>query len=97
MTGRAELPIGSNNENNSYGLANDAATMHTPLMSLKSAALLALIGVLLLSVLAVAHFVTTVTGVLRDVIPAMALLTSIIHVFACLSVLVFLYVFYQKQ
>ena len=71
--------------------------MHTPLMSLKSAALLALIGMLLLSILVVAHFINTVLGVLRDVIPAMTLFTSLIHLFASLSVLVFLYVFYQKQ
>ncbi len=66
-------------------------------MSLKSAALLALIGMLLLSILVVAHFVNTVLGFLRDVIPAMTLFTSLIHVFASLTVLVFLYVFYQKQ
>jgi hypothetical protein len=71
--------------------------MHTPIMSLKSAALLALIGMLLLSILVVAHFINTVLGVLRDVIPAMALFTSLIHDFASLTVLVFLYVFYQKQ
>jgi hypothetical protein len=34
---------------------------------------------------------------MRDVIPAVALLTSLVHLFASLSVLVFFYVFYQKQ
>ena len=66
-------------------------------MSLKSAALLALIGTILLTLLVVANFISTVLGVLRDVIPAMALLTSLVHLFASLSVVVFFYVFYRKQ
>jgi hypothetical protein len=66
-------------------------------MSLKSAALLALIGTILLTVLVLAHFIFTVLGVMREVIPAMALLTSLVHLFASLSVLVFFYVFYRKQ
>jgi len=66
-------------------------------MSLKNAALLGLIGTVLLTVLVVAHFITTILGVIRDVIPAMALLTSLVHLFASLSVLVFFYVFYRKQ
>ena len=78
-------------------LANDAGSIHTPTMSLKNAALLALIGTILLTVLVVAHFISTVLGVMRDVIPAMALLTSLVHLFASLSVLVFFYVFYRKQ
>ena len=78
-------------------LANDAASNHTPTMSLKSAALLALIGTILLTVLVLAHFITTLLGVMHELIPAMALLTSLVHLFACLSVLVFFYVFYRKQ
>jgi hypothetical protein len=66
-------------------------------MSLKNAALLALIGTILLTVLVAAHFISTLLGVMRELIPAMALLTSLVHLFACLSVLVFLYVFYRKQ
>jgi hypothetical protein len=34
---------------------------------------------------------------MREVIPAMALLTAMVHLFASLSVLVFFYVFYRKQ
>ena len=78
-------------------LANDDGSIHTPTMSLKSAALLALIGTILLTILVLAHFIFTVLGVMRDVIPAMALLTALIHLFASLSVLVFFYVFYRKQ
>ena len=66
-------------------------------MSLKNAALLALIGAILLTVLVLAHFITTILGVIRDLIPAVALLTSLVHLFASLSVLVFFYVFYRKQ
>ena len=76
---------------------DDTESIHTPTMSLKSAALLALIGTILLTVLVLAHFIFTVLGVMREVIPAMALLTALVHLFASLSVLVFLYVFYRKQ
>jgi len=47
--------------------------------------------------LVLAHFISTVLGVMRDVIPAIALLTSLVHLFASLSVVVFFYVFYRKQ
>jgi hypothetical protein len=78
-------------------LANDAESIHTPVMSLKNAALLALIGMVLLTVLVVASFISTVLGVMRDLIPAMALLTSLVHVFTSLSGLVFFYVFHRAQ
>jgi hypothetical protein len=78
-------------------LANDAESIHTPTMSLKNAALLALMGTILLTVLVLAHFISTVLGVMRDVIPAMALLTSLVHLFASLSLVMFFYVFYRKQ
>jgi hypothetical protein len=66
-------------------------------MSLKNAALLALIGTILLTVLVAASFISTVLGVMRDVIPAMALLTSLVHVFSSVSILVFFYVFHRAQ
>ncbi|MGD0698042.1 MAG: hypothetical protein ABSA41_17985 [Terriglobia bacterium] len=66
-------------------------------MSLKNAALLALIGMILLTVLVGANFISTVSGVVRGLIPAMALLTSLVDLFASLSVVVFFYVFYRKQ
>ncbi|MGO9275385.1 MAG: hypothetical protein ACLQOO_34975 [Terriglobia bacterium] len=78
-------------------LANEAESIHTPIMSLKNAALLALIGMTLLAVLVVASFISTILGVMRDLIPAMALLTSLVHVFTCLCLLVFFYVFYRAQ
>jgi hypothetical protein len=78
-------------------LANDAESIHTPIMSLKNAALLALIGIILLTVLVAAGFISSVLGVMRDVIPVMALLTSLVHMLASLSVLVFFYVFHRAQ
>jgi hypothetical protein len=66
-------------------------------MSLKSAALLALIGTILLTVLVLANFITTASGVMRDLIPAMALLASLVHLFASLTVVVFFYVFHRAQ
>jgi len=66
-------------------------------MNLKNAALLALIGTLLLTVLLAAEFINTVLGVLRDVIPAMALLRSLVYLVAGLSVTVFFYVFNREE
>ena len=66
-------------------------------MSLKNAALLALIGITLLTLLVVANFVTTLSGVMRDLIPAMALVPSVVYVFASLGAWVFFFVFYRTQ
>jgi hypothetical protein len=66
-------------------------------MNLKNAALLALIGTLLLTVLLAADFIRTVSGILRDIIPAMALLRSLIHLLASLTVTLFFYVFNRAQ
>jgi hypothetical protein len=78
-------------------LADSIQDLHTPTMSLKTAALLALIGMMLLTVLMAADFIKTVTGIMRDVVPAMALLRSVVYVVASLTVTVFFYVFYKKQ
>jgi hypothetical protein len=66
-------------------------------MSLKNAAFLALIGTLLLTILLAADFIRTVAGVLNDVVPAMALLRSLVYLLASLSVMVFFYVFNKAQ
>ena len=66
-------------------------------MTLKSAALLALIGMLLLTILLAMDFIRTATGVLSDVIPAMALLRSLVYLIAGLCVTVFFYVFQSSQ
>ena len=66
-------------------------------MSLKTAALLALIGMMLLTVLMAADLIKTVAGIMQDVVPAMALLRSVVYVVASLTVTLFFYVFYKKQ
>ena len=78
-------------------LAPNAGSVHTAAMSLKNAAFLALIGTLLLTILLAADFIKTVSGVLNDVVPAMALLRSLVYLLASLSVTVFFYVFNKAQ
>ena len=62
-------------------------------MTLKNAALPALIGTLLLTILVAADFIKTVSGVLDGLVPAMALLRSLIYLLASLGVTVFFWVF----
>jgi hypothetical protein len=66
-------------------------------MNVKSAAFLALVGMILLSVLVIADFINTVQGVLRDLIPAMMLFRSIIYVVASIGLTLFLWVFHRAQ
>ena len=66
-------------------------------MTLKNAAFLAMIGTLLLTILLAADFIRTVSGVLSDVVPAMALLRSLIYMLASLTVTVFFYGFNKEQ
>jgi hypothetical protein len=66
-------------------------------MSLKTSAFLALIGMILLTVLMIADFINTVTGIMHDVVPAVALLRSLVYVLASLTVTVFFYVFQKSQ
>jgi hypothetical protein len=66
-------------------------------MSLKNAALLALIGQSLLTFMFVTNLINTILGVIRDLIPVMAMLTSLVYVLASLSLVVFFYVFHKNQ
>jgi hypothetical protein len=66
-------------------------------MSLKHAALFALIGITLLTVLLAVGFIRDFSAFLAGAIAAMALLISLIHLLASLGVAVFLYVFYKAQ
>jgi hypothetical protein len=66
-------------------------------MSLKTAAFLALVGMALLTILLAADFINVVLGVMRDVVPAMALVRSLVHLLASLTVTVFLYAFQKGQ
>ena len=66
-------------------------------MSLKNAALFALVGMVLLTIVMVAHLVLNVWGVLNGVVPAIQVLTSLIQALASVSLAVFFYVFQKGQ
>jgi hypothetical protein len=72
-------------------------SVHTPTMTLKNAALLALIGTILMTALLLWTFVLTFLNVLRDLVPAVTLFQSFIYAFGCFSVMVFFYVFHRAQ
>jgi hypothetical protein len=66
-------------------------------MNLKSVGFLALVGMILLTVLLIADFINLFVGVMRDIVPVVMLLRSLIYAFASLAVTVFLWVFYRGQ
>jgi hypothetical protein len=77
---------------------DDAQNVHSlPMMSLKNAAFLALVGMTLVTILLMAVLIGDALAVVRGLIPVMRLLASLIYAFASLSVLVFLYTFHKAQ
>jgi hypothetical protein len=68
-----------------------------PTMTLKNAALLALVGTILMTALLVWNFVFTLLNVLRDLVPAVTLFSSLIYAFGCFTVMVFFFVFHRAQ
>jgi len=74
-----------------------ASRVHTSTMTLKNAALLALIGTILMTALLLWTFVLTFLNVLRDLVPAVTLLQSFVYAFGCFSVAVFFYLFHRAQ
>ena len=66
-------------------------------MSMKSAALLAWVGMLILTVLAGAIFLRDVMNLGRGVIAPVSVFVSLIELFAALGVTVFLFVFYRNS
>ena len=50
-----------------------------------------------MTVLLVWNFVSTLLNVLRDLVPAVALFSSFIYAFGCLTVAVFFFVFHRAQ
>jgi len=66
-------------------------------MNLNSASLFALVGMILLSVLTIADFINILLAVLRDLVPVMMLLRSIIYLLASLGVTMFLWAFHRTQ
>jgi hypothetical protein len=79
------------------GVAADTGNVHTPTMTLKNAALLALIGTILMTALLVWTFVFNFLNLLRGLVPAVTLFSSFIYVFGCFSVMVFFFVFHRAQ
>jgi hypothetical protein len=78
-------------------VAPDTATVHTPTMTLKNTALLALIGTVLMTALLVWNFVFNLLNLLRGLVPAVTLFSSFIYAFGCFSVMVFFFVFHRTQ
>jgi hypothetical protein len=66
-------------------------------MTIKNAALLALIGTILMAALQLWTFVFTFLNVLRGLVPAATLFQSFIDAFGCFSVAVFFFVFHRAQ
>ena len=66
-------------------------------MTLKSAALLALIGSVLLTALLTFDFVMNVLNVARGLVAAVVLFSSFVYAFSAFSVAVFFYVFHKTQ
>lgn len=66
-------------------------------MTLKHASLLALVGTLLLAILLVGDLVLNLLSMVRGLIPAVMLLTSLIRALAAVSVTLFFYAFHRAQ
>jgi hypothetical protein len=66
-------------------------------MTLKNAALLALIGMSLLTLLLLVGFINNLVALANGVIPPTVFVSSMIHAFAALSVAVFFLTFHRTQ
>ena len=66
-------------------------------MTLKNAALFALIGTLLFTILMALDFFKAFSGFLGDVVPLMSLLRTLVYLLASLSVTVFFFAFHKAQ
>jgi len=79
------------------GVAADTGNVDTTTMTLKNAALLALIGSVLMTALLVWDFIFNLLNLLRGLVPAVTLFSSLIYAFGCFSVMVFFFVFHRAQ
>ena len=66
-------------------------------MSLKNAALFALIGMMVLTAFLAVDLIGTILAVARGLVPAMKLLTGFVDLLASVGLTVFLYVFQRVQ
>jgi len=78
-------------------LRPDTRRVHTPTKTLKNAALLALVGTIVMTVLLVWNFVSNFLNVLRGVDAPVVLFSSFIYAFGCFSVAAFFYVCHRAQ
>lgn len=78
-------------------IARNQTRLCDPAMRLKDAALFALIGMTLLTVLLAAGFIRDLSALLSGAVAATELLRSGVWLLASLSMAVFLYVFYRAQ
>ena len=66
-------------------------------MTLKNAALLALVGMVVLSVLLLAGFIRDISSVANGLIPAISVLKSLVYLFTSVAVTVFFWVFHRSN
>jgi len=66
-------------------------------MNIKTAALLALFGAILLTILLAASLIRNAFGVAEGYIPAVTLVQSIVYTFAGFTAALFLYVVHKRQ
>lgn len=71
--------------------------MHTPSMTLKNAAFLALVGTVLATALLAFDLIENLLNVLRGLVPAVKVFSSLIYAFAAFSVAVFFFVYHRAQ
>ena len=88
---------GTSSKAKRHELPDGPVSVHTPTMTLKNAALLALIGTVLMTALLVWEFALTFLNVLRGLVPAVSLFSSFIYAFGCFGVAVFFFTFHRAQ
>ena len=66
-------------------------------MTLKSAALLALVGMILVTAVLVSGLVFTVLNVVRGLVPAVTFFSSFVYAFGAFCVALFFFVFHKAQ
>lgn len=70
---------------------------HTPTMTIKNAALLALIGSILVTALLAIGLIRSVLNAVSGLIPVATLVSSLVFAFGAFSVAMFFFVFHKAQ
>jgi hypothetical protein len=78
-------------------LQRTTVNVHNPVMTLKNAALLAMVGAVLETAFLIWTFVFNFLNVLRDLSPVATLFSTFFHAFAWFTVTVFFFVFHRVQ